>query len=152
MDFKKVCSGLVISVLVLSVMSACIYAQSQGPDQRSERRAPSASDMIAGMKADLNLSDQQVSQITPIMENEIKQMEALRGQEGDREAGRTQMEAIRKETETMLAQYLTPEQLAKWKSRKPPQPGQPGNGSERMEPPPSGGMSGQMSGQDNSQQ
>jgi len=105
----------------------------RGPGQG---QPPSASSIVAMMKDNLNLTDEQVGRITPIIESEIQQMENLRSQGADHSSARTQMEALRASTESKLAQYLTAEQLTKWKNNRP-QPrsgsegGQPGN-----EPPP----------------
>jgi predicted RND superfamily exporter protein len=78
---------------------------------------PSANDIMTKMKQELKLSDEQVSQITPIIKNEIEQMQALMSQGTDRDAGRSQMEALRKSTESKLSQYLTQEQITLWKNK-----------------------------------
>ena len=71
-------------------------------------------------KQNLNLTDEQVSQITPVIEENIQQrqaiMEQAKGQETDRDAMKGQMAALRESMESKLAQYLTPEQLEKWKT------------------------------------
>jgi hypothetical protein len=89
---------------------------------------PSASEIVAKMKQQLNLSDEQVNQITPVFEAEIQRMESLRTQ------ATTRMEALRNDTESKLAQYLTPEQLAEWKNNRPQS--QSGSGQQRMGSPP----------------
>lgn len=94
---------------------------------------PSASDIVAKMQKELDLTGEQVKNITPIIESEIKQMQAIMAQKADRDQMKNKMEALHKETETQLSHYLSPEQLAKWKSRmKPPHRGN----NPRMGPPP----------------
>ncbi|HNX90600.1 MAG TPA: hypothetical protein PKY78_03700 [Candidatus Omnitrophota bacterium] len=99
-------------VLTMVVFSANVYAQPKQP--------PSAKEMVERMKKELNLTDEQVSQITPVIEEEMNTMRSVMGEPkgGDKESGRSQMEAIHQETETKLAQYLTKDQLNSWKSKR----------------------------------
>lgn len=76
-------------------------AQGQRPPMR-DGAAP-AGGMVEGMKKDLDLSDEQASQI-----------EALQQQQ------RTEMEALRTETQTLIKQVLTAEQAAQFEQMQPP--------------------------------
>lgn len=119
----------IIMLGVLFFMAGIGFAQPE--DQPPQ--APSASDMISRMQQELNLTEEQVAQITPVIEDEINQMQSLMSQGGDRDASKVQMDTLRQATETKLAQYLTPEQLVQWKSKQqqPPQ-----EGGDKMGPPP----------------
>lgn len=115
-----------LSLLGLAFLaSGTAYAECPQPPA-----PPSAADMISRMQQDLGLSEEQVTQITPIIENEVEQLQALMSQ-GDRD--RSKMDAIRTETGEKLAEYLTAEQLEKWKTQscKPLR-----DGGDRRGPPP----------------
>lgn len=116
---------LILAAVVL-IFSGIAYARQGQPPS-----PPSATDIVDRMQQDLDLTDEQVRQITPIIEDEVKQMQAImrQGPDGDR----SKMEKLHEETESKLSQYLTEEQLAKWKNqrRRPPQ----GKGN-KMGPPP----------------
>ena len=119
--YKYIC---VISMVVLFVATGVVLAGQPGGQRPSP---PSASDIVVKMKQELNLSDEQVSQITPIFQDEIQQMQAImeqsRSQGADRDAVKSQMDALRQSTELKLSQYLTPDQLIQWKNmqQQPPQ-------------------------------
>jgi len=83
---------------------------------------PSASDIVAKMKQELNLSDEQASQVIPVIQEEIQEMQTImeqaRNQGVSREAMLSQMESLHKNTESKLSQYLTEDQLTQWKNRR----------------------------------
>lgn len=100
---------------VLLLAAGNVFAQ-RGPGGGGQPPSPpSASDLVSRMKTALNLTDDQASQVTTIIQNEISQMESLM-KSGNPESGRTQMESIHQQTESKLAEVLTAEQLTKWKS------------------------------------
>jgi len=76
--------------------------------------------IVAKMKQELGLNDKQVGQITPVIQGEIQQMQIImaqaRSQKAEHEAVKKQMSKLHQSTELKLAQYLTPQQLARWKS------------------------------------
>jgi len=119
---------------ILFVSCGVSFAQQGGGKKPSS--PPSASDMVSKMKEELGLSDEQASQITPIIEEEISQMKELMGSVTDRESARDKMDALHQDTESRLSQYLTADQLAEWKSKQK-QPPQRGDGN--MPSSPSGG-------------
>jgi len=108
---------LVILIGVLFIIASIMFAQ-----QGKLPSPPSASDIVAKMKQELNLNDEQVSQITPVIQSEIQQMQALmeqaKSQGADRDAVIKQMEALRESEESELSQYLTQDQLTQWKNRR----------------------------------
>jgi len=132
MEFLKGWKRIYVILLgVLFVVTGIAFAQQGGEPPAP----PSASDMVAKMKQELNLTDTQVNQITPVIQDEVNQMQALMGQGTDRDAVKTQMEALRQSTESKLSQYLTENQLAQWKNKQQPPQGQPPQGGGHMAPP-----------------
>ena len=117
-------------------------------DRQKPPPPPTAEMILKKMKEELNLTDKQVKQITPIIENEIKQMNELMKKSGgigksqrknhsgksskksdntsnenkEMDPNHEKMDAIHKETESKLSQYLSAEQMEKWREmHKPPQ-------------------------------
>ena len=82
-------------------------------------QAPSAEDIIKKMKEQINLTDEQANQVKPIIESDIQQQQAIRDQaksQGtDRETVKTQLQALRNDTESKLSQYLSQDQMTQWK-------------------------------------
>jgi hypothetical protein len=114
-EANKWIGASLIAAGVLLFSCGVSFAQQEGGDKPPA--PPSASEMVSRMKQDLGLNDEQVSQITPILEEEISRMSELMGSETDRESARSKMDALRQDTESKLAQYLTEDQMTKWKSR-----------------------------------
>jgi hypothetical protein len=110
----------VIIFVALFFVAEIAFAQ----QERERPSAPSASDIVSKMKEELNLTEEQIAQITPVIEDEVNQGQSLIGQGGDRDAVKTKMDVLRQATEEKLAQYLTQDQLAQWKSKQqqPPEP------------------------------
>jgi Spy/CpxP family protein refolding chaperone len=73
---------------------------------------------LAHLQTELNLTDAQVDQIRPILEAQTAKARELmvrhRGQ--DRRTLRTEMQALRDETRTALADVVSAEQLAQWEA------------------------------------
>lgn len=99
-------------IMPLFIVTNSTFAQSQGP---------SADDIVAKMKQELKLSDDQVNQIKPIIENEIQQRQQIKEQakaQGiGRQAIKEQMQALRQDMESKLSQYLSPDQITQWKNQ-----------------------------------
>jgi len=97
MKFKNVLIALcsLIAMLVLLVGSA----PAQGP-------RPTAEEKINQLKQGLNLTDEQVKQITPIIQSEMQKRKELMDQ----------MRNLHQDTETKIGQFLTPEQMTQWKT------------------------------------
>jgi hypothetical protein len=113
----------IAAVLGAVLLGAGIAFAQQGGQGGQGGKPPAACDMVSRMKQDLDLTAEQVSQITPVIENEINQMQALIDDGADRDAARVKMDALRQSTDEALSQYFTPAQLTLWKSRQrqPPQ-------------------------------
>ena len=106
--------GILLAALFL--VAGSIFAQ-QNEQSRSHM---SVGDIVANMKGKLNLTDEQVGQITPLIEENIQQrqsiMEQAKNDGSDSDAVKGQMAALRQSMESKLSQYLTSEQLEKWKN------------------------------------
>lgn len=104
----KTIAGILI-VLFFTAVSG--YTQGYQP--------PSADDIITKMKGELNLTDEQVSQIKPIIENEIQQQQAIKeqakSQGTDRETVKSQLQTLRNDTESKLSQYLSQDKMTQWR-------------------------------------
>ena len=79
---------------------------------------PSAEDMIAKMQSKLNLTQDQVTAITPIMEKYASKREELHQSMEDGTADRNsihiQMKQLRKDEKQELSLILSAEQLGQW--------------------------------------
>ena len=82
---------------------------------------PSASEIVSQMKKNLNLTDDQATQATAIMQEQISEMDSLM-KSGSPESNRSKMESIHQQAEAKLAKVLTSEQLTKWENSKPQGP------------------------------
>ena len=108
MKFMGKCKYVyVVLALTLFVAIGNVYSQ--------QRQAPSVEDIVANMKQDLKLSDDQAAKITPIVRNQIQQMQAIITQAQDKV--KAQLETLQQSTEAKLSQCFTPEQMAQFKNR-----------------------------------
>ncbi len=107
----KLKEKLVIAVVILPVLMLFVAGNAFA---RMHRQPPTASEIIAHMKQELNLTDQQISQIQPLIENEISKIKELRSTA--EEQARSQIKTLHQETRQEISKYLTSDQLAKWKS------------------------------------
>jgi len=113
---------LLVFAISLFIVGSSAFAQGKpGAGRGKPPSMPSASEIVSRMKEILNLTDQQVVQVTTIIQEEISQMGSLM-KSGNPEANRSKMESIRQQTESKLSKVLTSEQLTKWKNSKPQNP------------------------------
>ena len=103
--------GMKMCVICLLLLTLVLPAFAQ--DQ-----APSADDIVSKMQAALNLTSDQVSAITPIIEKYASQREELRQsvEDGtaDRDSVRSQMKELRESEKQDLSQVLSSDQLSQW--------------------------------------
>ena len=97
MKFKNELITLCLLVMMLVVAGG--VAQAQGPMCTPEGK-------INKMKQELNLTDEQVKQITPIIQSEMQKRKELMDQ----------MRNLHQDTENKIGQFLTPEQMTQWKT------------------------------------
>ncbi len=88
------------------------------------KRAKDPDKIIAHLTEKLSLSDEQVTQIRPIIENQAEQQKQLfekygsQGRAG-KQAMRGEMKTLREETHSKMAAVLTEEQMEKYESLRP---------------------------------
>ena len=103
---------LILVCLVVILFSAnSIFAQDQ---------PPSADQIVSRMQSKLNLTQDQVTAITPIIEKyTAKRMELKQGVEDgtiDRHDMRDQMQELKADQKQELSQILNPDQLSQWET------------------------------------
>jgi len=104
-----------------------------GPPPGDGFKGPAPKGMfIQRLQKELSLSDEQVQQIRPILEEEREKQKELFSKtvngEGDRDDFRNRMDAIRRETDARMVSILTPEQMERFRALRQP-PGFPGRPS-----------------------
>ena len=109
----------IILIGALFLVAGITFAQ-QGDQPPSP---PSASDVVSRMKEELSLTEEQISQITPIIQDELSQMQSFMEQGASSDTAKSKMDELRQSTESKLSQYLRQDQLTQWKNkqRQPPQ-------------------------------
>jgi TolA-binding protein len=97
MKFKNILLTLCSVIAMLTLLIVTTHAQ--GP-------TPVAEDIVGRMKQELKLTDEQVKQITPIIQADVQKRKELMDQ----------INNVRQDTENKLGQYLTQEQMTQWKN------------------------------------
>jgi len=110
---NKILQLLVLSLIIL--LHAQISIAQRGPHRGHQRAMPS----LEKMQADLNLSDDQVTQIKAIQEKYTAQRKALRASnDSDRAASREKMRSIMEAQKEEIENVFTDEQKAKIKTHR----------------------------------
>lgn len=137
--FSKSCVILAAVVFAATALFFAPSAMAKGPGGEGPGpggHAPDPEKMISSMVSELELTADQETSVRTIMEAHFENMKALfekyrpaeDGQEADRSAMKTEMDALRTDLETRLATVLTAEQLEKFREmqakHRPPHPGQ----------------------------
>lgn len=102
-----------VAIFALLAASTAVFAQMpQGQDQGGGPRQPMTADQrLQRMSQQLNLSGAQQQQIKPILENESKQMQALRDDTSlSQDDRRSKMMAIRQESSSQIKPILNADQ------------------------------------------
>jgi TolA-binding protein len=97
MKFKN---GLITLCSVIAMLTLLIVTT------HAQRPTPVAEDIVGRMKQELKLTDEQVKQITPIIQADVQKRKELMDQ----------INNVRQDTENKLGQYLTQEQMTQWKN------------------------------------
>ncbi len=128
---------LLLTLFMALATVVFVQAQQGPPDGEGggggqRGKAPSVEDRLERMQKDLDLTDDQVAKIKPILEDMQKQMEALReSSSGDREKSMEAMKKLMDSEEEKISALLTDEQKTKLaemkKEREKNRPG-PGQG------------------------
>jgi len=102
--------------MVLSLMLGPAFGQDQ--PSGDEHQPPSADQIVSMMQSKLNLTSDQVSAITPIIEKYSSKREELRQsmEDGtaDRDSMRSQMKQLREDEKQELSQVLSTDQISQW--------------------------------------
>ncbi|HYC72954.1 MAG TPA: hypothetical protein VEB66_17210 [Opitutaceae bacterium] len=122
--------ALLAAAALLVLPPASAQSEPKGPPReggKGGRRGPS----IEMLTEQLGLSKEQVDKLTPVLEKQRAQMEALRNDESlAPEDRRARMRSIREEGDQAIGAVLTPEQKKKWEEARANR----GPGGERRGP------------------
>src|SRR5579885_838453 len=104
-----------VAVLALLVSGAAIWAQTgsenSSPSQEQHARRGRRGAGFERMAQALNLTDEQKSQIQPILQQQRQKLEALRNDNSlSQEQKREQFQQIREQTRSQINAILTPDQ------------------------------------------
>ena len=95
-----------------------VFAQQQPTS--GEHQPPSTADIVAKAQSKLNLTQDQVTAITPIIEKYSSQREELwqsmKDGSKDKESIRSQMKQLKGDENQELSQVLSDEQMSQWNS------------------------------------
>lgn len=109
---KKV---LLMCAFVLGI-SAVSFAQDNNGGQGGRRRGGNPTKMTERLKDQLSLTDDQVAKVTAIYTAQVKVQDSLRqASNGDRQAQRPAMTALRKSTNDKITALLTADQQERFK-------------------------------------
>ncbi len=110
---KLVIAVIVNGALAMGLAAASIPARAQDQDtqQSGARQMPSPDDVVQRLGQKLNLSDDQKTQIRPIIADRQQKMEALRSDTSLRRGQKArQMKSIMKDSDNKINAILTPDQ------------------------------------------
>jgi len=103
-------------LMVLFFMTAPVFAQ-VGPSGDAHQ-PPSAADIVAKMQSKLNLTQDQLAAVTPIIEKYSSKREEIRQSMKDDTKGkdsiRSQMKQLRADENQELSQLLSADQMSQW--------------------------------------
>ncbi len=104
-----------------TVIAPLAYSQVAAPSAPAQRaqQGPGLRPMAQQMMAELNLTDAQKAQLTPILEAQRTKMSAIFNDTTlSREQKAAKMQSLRAAVEPELSKILTPEQLQKWNAKR----------------------------------
>ncbi len=106
-------AALILGSLLFALVFAPAVQARGGGHKHDGERGGNVDQRIEKMTEHLELSGDQANQIRVILENAQTQAEALRDQDGDRQAKREAMRAIREDSREQIKAVLNAEQLSK---------------------------------------
>jgi Spy/CpxP family protein refolding chaperone len=130
-------SSALLALGLLAVVPAVKAEPAGGPPdgQKKERRAGGFEERLAKMREMLDLSEDQVTKLKPILKAEFEELAAKRkelGKDASQEDRQAAMKTIHEKYRSQIEAILTPEQIEKLKSMKP---GKGKNGKGKDAPP-----------------
>ena len=103
-------------LMVLFISTMPVFAQDQ--PSSGQHQPPSTADIVTKMQSKLNLTQDQITAVTPIIEKYATKREDIRQsmQDGtaDRDSLRSQMKQLKADEKQELSQVLSEEQLNQW--------------------------------------
>jgi hypothetical protein len=103
-------------LMVLFVAATPLYAQVQSSGD--ERQTPSAEDILAKLQSKLNLTQDQVTAVTPIIDKYYSKREDIKQGVANgtvsRDSVRDQMKQLKTDEAQELSQVLSADQLSQW--------------------------------------
>ncbi|MFA5114952.1 MAG: hypothetical protein WC469_02655 [Candidatus Omnitrophota bacterium] len=124
----KVKREAVFALLIAGLLMAPAVALAESTEKPPA--PPSGDEIVSKMEQQLNLSEEQVSQIKAVIEDNIAKVQEVIKKNLDTKSFRDQTIELQKDMEVKISQYLTADQLIQWKNRKQGRP------ERRMGPPP----------------
>jgi len=103
-------------IMGLFFITIPVYAQDQ--PSGGEHQLPSAADIVAKMQSKLNLTQDQIAAVSPIIEKYTSKREVLRQSmldgTADKDSMRSQMKQLKEDEKQELSQVLSADQLGQW--------------------------------------
>jgi len=124
--------NLIYAAVVFAVLmgGSAVYAQDQGGGQKQPM---TAEQRLQKMTKQLNLTDEQQQQLKPILENEQKEMQAVRQDSSLSKSDRTsKMQQLRQDTSSQIKPVLNQDQQQKYEQSMNRQ-GQQETGQHRLQ-------------------
>lgn len=108
--------SLVVALAVSGLVACATLATAQDSTApKGGRRGPSPQQQVERMSTELNLTADQKTKVTSLLEDQAKKARELRQDSNlAQEDRREKMRALREETDKKLKEILTPEQHQKW--------------------------------------
>lgn len=111
-------AGVCAAVFLLTMPVHAQEQESNIATNDTSHRHDTAADVVATLKTQLSLTDDQVAAITPVIEKYIAKRQELRQsvQDGTLDKGNmhTQFEQLREEENQELSQILSQDQMSQW--------------------------------------
>src|SRR5271154_3149949 len=118
MKMKKFCFCLMVLSFTLSCMGMLDPVFAQGQPAGDDRQPPSAEDIVAKMQSKLNLTQDQVTAVTPIIEKYSSKHQDLRKSmqdaTADRDSMHAQMKQLKADEKQELSQVLSTDQMGQF--------------------------------------
>jgi len=110
--------GIIMALFFVSSLIVMVPAFAQDQPSSDEHQPPSADQIVSMMQTKLNLTPDQVTAITPIIEKYSSKREELRQsmEDGtaDRDGIRSQMKQLKSDEGQELGQVLSADQISQW--------------------------------------
>ncbi len=107
--------SLVAALALGSLLACTTIVCAQDAPTKGKKGRPSIEQRVERLNKELNLTDEQKTKVTSLLEDEGKKMRDLRGDTNlDAQQRREKMQEIRKESDTKMKAILKPDQWEKY--------------------------------------